>query len=1096
MKMTKLFAAFAAAALLMGSTTAKAAASSSEVVADQQQVQVSGVVVDAQGQPIPGASVIVKGTATGTMTGTDGKFTISVRPGTTLEISCIGYATVEVAARDNVRVVLKDDAEFLDEVVVVGYGTQKKANLTGSVSTVDVEKTLEAKSVSSVGKALQGAVPGLTITNVNGDINGEPTIVIRGIGTLSNSGTSTPLYVVDGVPMDNLSYLNPQDIASISVLKDAASTSIYGTRAAFGVILITTKSASTTEKAVVNYTNNFGWSQATTLPNYPTVLEQITAMSEANNRAGVENELFGMYFDTEEFINKVKAWQTKHGGKSGYREMVWGDDYDALGYYADWDVQKIMFNKAAPSQNHTVSVQGAAGKTNYYMSLGYDKEQSLINFNPDKVRKINSTVNISAQVLKWLQIGARVNFSNKSYDYPYSRGANSYQYLWRWGSFFGPYGYYVDEDGTQYETRTLIGARMTGAPSNITTNNLRLGGFLKADIIKGLTLNADYTFTYNTQRYKGPGFASYVLNTWSVNPVVTNIAGATTWLETSRSFFYNHVANAYFNYALNIKENNHFNFMVGANLDKSEYEYLYYERHGLMDENMPELALADEDYSYTHRHTHWGSLGFFGRINYDYAGKYLAEFNIRRDGSSKFPIKDQWATFLSGSVGYRISEEAFWKPIKPYVNNAKIRASYGEVGNQEVGTDMFLETMTKQTNAVNWLGAGSSKFDYFSSPKMVSESLTWESIATTNVGLDLGFLKGDLNVTFDWFQRDTRNMLAPGKAMPSVIGASAAYENAGSLRTRGWEINVDWHHDFGAFNLYAIANLSDYKTKVLSWDSNNLVNGYYTGKEYGEIWGFVTDRYFKSAADVAASPSQKLLESGSFHYGTGDIKFVDQNGDNEINWGKGTYDPATGKYDVGDLVKIGNTTPRYQYSLRIGGSWKGIDLDLFFQGVGKRDMWTQSSFVMPFMRGVDGIYTNQMSYVTAEQVANENVDQSARFPALFGGGAAQGNISSSIVSGGRYNFYPQTKYLVNMAYLRLKNLTIGYTLPRSLTQKIHFDKIRVYFSATNLLDIINHNQGTGLDPEINTGVGSYANGVWGRTEPIYRTYSCGLQVTF
>ncbi len=1096
MKMTKLFAAFAAAALLMGSTSVYAAASSSEVVADQQQVQVSGVVVDAQGQPIPGASVIVKGTATGTMTGTDGKFTISVRPGTTLEISCIGYATVEVAARDNVRVVLKDDAEFLDEVVVVGYGTQKKANLTGSVSTVDVEKTLEAKSVSSVGKALQGAVPGLTITNVNGDINGEPTIVIRGIGTLSNSGTSTPLYVVDGVPMDNLSYLNPQDIASISVLKDAASTSIYGTRAAFGVILITTKSASTTEKAVVNYTNNFGWSQATTLPNYPTVLEQITAMSEANNRAGVANELFGMYFDTEEFINKVKAWQTKHGGKSGYREMVWGDDYDALGYYADWDVQKIMFNKAAPSQNHTVSVQGAAGKTNYYMSLGYDKEQSLMNFNPDKVRKINSTVNISAQVLKWLQIGARVNFSNKSYDYPYSRGANSYQYLWRWGSFFGPYGYYVDEDGTKYETRTLIGARMTGAPSNITTNNLRLGGFLKADIIKGLTFNADYTFTYNTQRYKGPGFASYVLNTWSVNPVVTNVAGATTWMETSRSFFYNHVANAYFNYALNIKENNHFNFMVGANLDKSEYEYLYYERHGLMDENMPELALADEDYSYTHRHTHWGSLGFFGRINYDYAGKYLAEFNIRRDGSSKFPIKDQWATFLSGSVGYRISEEAFWKPIKPYVNNAKIRASYGEVGNQEVGTDMFLETMTKQTNAVNWLGAGSSKFDYFSSPKMVSESLTWESIATTNVGLDLGFLKGDLNVTFDWFQRDTRNMLAPGKAMPSVIGASAAYENAGSLRTRGWEINVDWHHDFGAFNLYAIANLSDYKTKVLSWDSNNLVNGYYTGKEYGEIWGFVTDRYFKSAADVAASPSQKLLESGSFHYGAGDIKFVDQNGDNEINWGKGTYDPATGKYDVGDLVKIGNTTPRYQYSLRIGGSWNGIDLDLFFQGVGKRDMWTQSSFVMPFMRGVDGIYTNQMSYVTAEQVANENVDQSARFPALFGGGAAQGNISSSIVDGGRYNFYPQTKYLVNMAYLRLKNLTIGYTLPRSLTQKIHFDKIRVYFSATNLLDIINHNQGTGLDPEINTGVGSYANGVWGRTEPIYRTYSCGLQVTF
>ena len=1090
MKMTKLFAACAAAFLLLGTASAYAATSSNEVVADQQQIRVTGTVVDAQGAPIPGASVIIKGTATGTMTDAKGVFTISVRPGATLEVSCIGYTTVEVAAKETVRVVLQEDQEFLEEVVVVGYGTQKKANLTGAVSTVDVEKTLDGKSVSSVGKALQGAVPGLTIINDNGDINAEPTIVIRGIGTLSNSGTSTPLYVVDGVPMDNLSYLNPQDIASISVLKDAASSSIYGTRAAFGVVLVTTKSATTSEKAVVSYNNNFGWSQATDLPDYPTVIEQVTAMTEANRRAGVESELFGMYLDSDHFLEMAKKWQQKHGGKAPYREMVWGDDYDAQGYYADWDVKNIMFNKAAPSQNHTVSVQGATEKTNYYMSVGYNKEQGLLNFNPDKVRKINATVNVSAQVLKWLKVGARVNFSNKIYNYPYSRGANSYQYLWRWGSFFGPYGYYVDEDGTQYEARTLIGARMTGAPSSQTTMNLRLGGFLKADIVKGLSFNADYTFTDKVGRYKGPGYPSYVLNTWGVNPSVGNVAGATTWMETSRDFYYNHSANAYFDYALDIRENHHFNFKLGANMDKSEYEYLYYERHALMDINMPELALADEDYSYTHRHTHDGSIGFFGRINYDYAGKYLAEFNIRRDGSSKFPAKDQWGTFLSGSLGYRISEENFWKPIKPVVNNAKIRASYGQVGNQEVGSDMFLETMTKQTNAVNWLGSGSSKYDYFSAPKMVSESLTWESIATTNVGIDLGFLKGDLNVSFDWFQRNTKDMLAPGKALPSVIGASAAYENAGSLRTRGWEFNIDWHHTFGEFNVYANANLSDYKTIVTEWDSNDLINSYYTGKEYGEIWGFETDRYFTSAADVASSASQKLLESGAFHYGPGDIKFVDQDGNGEINWGKGT--PT----DHGDLIKIGNSTPRYQYSFRLGGSWKGIDLDVYFQGVGKRDMWTQSSFVMPFMRGVDGIYTNQMSYVTADQVAREDINQDAWFPALYGGGAGQGNISSSIVSGGRYNFYPQTKYLVNMAYLRLKNLTIGYTLPRNITQKISIDKVRFYVAATNLLDIINHNHGTGIDPEINTGVGSYANGVWGRTEPIYRTYSCGLQVTF
>ena len=1095
MKVNKILAAIVAAAGFFGSYTLAAAASSPEVL-QQQQITATGIVVDAQGQPVPGASVVVRGTTKGTMTDARGNFSLVTNPGATLDISCIGYGTKTVTARENLRIVLEEDAEFIEETVVVGYGTQKKANLTGAVSTVDVTKTLESKSTANLGKALQGAVPGLTILNTSGDINAEPSIVIRGIGTLSNSGTSTPLYIVDGVPMDNLSYLNPQDIATISVLKDAASSSIYGTRAAFGVVLITTKSAQTVDRAQVTYTNNFGWSQATDLPNYPTVLEQVAAMNDANHRAGAASELFGMYLDSDNFLSKAKAWQDKHGSKAPYRLMVKGDDYDEYGYYADWDVVNIMFNKAAPSQNHTLAVQGTSGKTNYYMSVGYDKEQSLLNFNPDKVSKYNATVNVSTQATDWLRIGARVNYSDKTYNYPYARGANSYQYLWRWGSFFGPYGWYEDEDGTRYEARTLIGARMTGAPSWTKTANLRLGGFFVADIVKGLTLNGDYTFTNRTTRYKGPGFPSYVLNTWSTNPSVSNVAGATTWMETSRSFYYNHVANLYLKYSLNLLRDNHLTFMVGANADKDEYEYLYYERHALMDINMPELALADEDYNYSHSHTHSGSLGFFGRINYDYAGKYLAEFNVRRDGSSKFPVADQWATFFSGSIGYRISEENFWKPIKPYINNAKIRASYGEVGNQEVGSNMYLETMSKSTNSVNWLGTGNSKYDVFGMPKMVSSSLTWESIATTNLGLDLGFFKGDLNVTFDWFQRDTRDMLAPGKALPQVIGTSAAYENAGSLRTRGWEINIDWHHDFGAFSAYAIANLSDYKTKVTEWDSNNLINGSYTGKEYGEIWGFETDRYFESKADVASSPSQTKLQSGKFVYGPGDIKFVDQNGDNVIDWGAGTYDPETGTYDTGDLIKIGNTTPRYQYSLRVGGEWNGFDLDLYFQGVGKRDMWTQSAFVMPLMRGVDAVYTNQMSYITLADAEAERIDQSARFPVMFGGGAGQGTISSSIVAGGRYNFYPQTKYLVNMAYLRLKNVTLGYTIPRNLTQKINVEKLRVYVAANNLVDIINHNNGTGLDPEINTGVGSYANGVWGRTEPFYRTYSCGLQLTF
>lgn len=411
------------------SFSATAAASESGLLpeAAAQQQLVKGTIVDVNGNPIPGASVMVPGSTTGTVTQIDGTFSLNVAEGTKVEIGCLGYTTVTTTARNGMKVVLKEDAMMLSDVVVVGYGTQKKANLTGSVATVDVSKTLEARSTADLGKALQGAVPGLTVLNTSGKIGAEPTVVIRGVGTLSNSATSKPLYVVDGVPIDNISYLNTQDIESISVLKDASSSSIYGTRAAFGVVLITTKSAKTTENIQVSYTNNFAWSQATVLPDYPSVMEQITGLNQVNARYGLESELFGMYLDSDAYINAVKAWQNKHGGKAGYREMIEGDDYiPGVGYVADWDVAGIMFNNAAPSQNHTISVQGNVGKTNYYMSVGYDREQGLMNFNPDKLKKYNATVNVSTQVNDWIQIGARVTMSTKTMKIVRTRSAREH----------------------------------------------------------------------------------------------------------------------------------------------------------------------------------------------------------------------------------------------------------------------------------------------------------------------------------------------------------------------------------------------------------------------------------------------------------------------------------------------------------------------------------------------------------------------------------------------------------------------------------------------------------------------------------------------
>ena len=1075
-------------------------------VVNSNTTTVSGTVVDENGEPVIGASIAEIGTIRATATDIDGHFSLKVGPKAKLQISYVGYKTVKVDASNGMRIQMENDNALLDEVVVVGYGVQRKANLTGAVSNVEVSKVLESKSETDLARSLQGTVPGLTILNSDGRIDSEASVVIRGIGTLSNSGTSTPLYVVDGVPTDNLSYLNTNDIESISVLKDAASTSIYGTRAAFGVVLITTKTAHTKDNIKVSYKNNFAWSQATTLPDYPNVPTQVQGLIDVNKRMGLEVELFGMYMDKPEFQAGMNKWIEKHGDtKSGYREMIYGDDYDEYGYYANWDVPGIMFNNAAPSQSHNISVTGNSGKTNFYVSFGYDQRQGLQNFNPDKVKRYNGTVNVSTQATDWLLVGARVAYTDRNYDGVSNRqnyGNAGYQYLWRWGSFFGPYGYFVNpEDGQQYDARTMIGYRKQGGERSRHMDNLRLTGFVKVNLAKGLTFNGDYTFVRKNTKYKDVGLPVNLYNTWGLAPKgPTSTLVTSTWIESDHSVYQNHVFNGYFNYAASFNDVHNLNIMAGANVDKDDYEYLYFEKHGIQDVNMPELALTNDYYANSHSHSHTGSAGFFGRINYDYKGIYLLELNGRYDGSSKFPAGDQWAFFPSASIGYRFSEEAYFEPLKSVISNGKIRASYGSIGNQEIGANMFLETMARNANAVNWLGTGALRLDYFGAPKLVSKSLTWETIRTTNIGLDLGFLDGDLNVTFDWYQRDTKDMLAPGKALPAVLGASAAWENAGSLRTRGWELTIDWRHKFmNDLYLYATASLGDYKTKVTEWDSNDLINDYYTGKEYGEIWGFETDRYFDfndfngknddgSWAYKTGVADQTKLQSGGFVYGPGDIKFVDQNGDGVIDWGKGTPD------DHGDLIKIGNTTPRYQYSLRLGGSWKGFDLDLYMQGVGKRDYWSQSAFVMPMMRGADALYANQTSYVTEAMFASGVIDQSVDFPRMWGGGAGQGNASGSILNGGRYNFYPQTKYLVDMSYLRMKNITLGYTIPKNLTRKIYLSRVRVYGTITNAFDIVNHNKGTGIDPEMNNGEGAYGNGVWGRVDPIMRTYSFGIQI--
>ena len=1113
---------------LTGSSYAMATPPTQSQSVTQSSTIIKGQIVDAEGEPILGATVVELGTTRGTVTDIDGNFTINSHANAKLRITYVGYKTVETKAVNGMKVVMQNDNAQLDEIVVVGYGQQKKVNLTGSVTNVDIEKTLGGRPEQDVAKALQGAVPGLTITNTSGDINSQPTMQIRGLGTLSNGATSNPLVVVDGVPVDDLTMVNAADIATISVLKDAASTSIYGSRAAFGVILITTKEGKKGEKVSVKYDGHFAWDRATVLPNYPDVPSQLeAAMIGAKRTDGSDPELFGMYFS--QMLPYAKAWKEQHNGKKGYSEMQPFQSMDNVGdyyfngnqpfYYADYDIQDIWYNKAAPSQSHSVSLNGSSGRTSYYTSFSYDYKQNLMKFNPDKLSRYNFTTNLKTDVTDWLTVGTRVNFVRRSFSKADSWN-NVYQYLWRWGSFFIPSGYMYDENGEKLDYR-VVAMQKQAARKTTVHDQARFNAYAIAHITKDLTFNVDYTYQIDNYNYKTSDHSVYGMNWSGVKP--TYIVGTSSSNTTRENIKQNRwTANAYLNYNHTWVDAHNLGVMVGVNGERFKSDEMWANRTHLYNEDYPELNLAYgemKDATITSYTGDRSTAGYFGRINYDYKGIYLLELNGRYDGSSRFPAGDKWAFFPSMSLGYRFTEEGYWKNLHDVISNGKLRFSYGEIGNEAIGDNMFISTISPIAQSkLYWMDKNGNKLNQFDLPNWVSSSLTWERINTTDIGVDLSFLNDDLSLTFDWYQRTTNDMLAPGKAIPDVAGASAPYTNAGSLRTRGWELSLSYRKQINKdLNVYGTFNIGDSKSKVTKWNNDSKLIGHtggivsaanarmyaYEGETWGDIWGFETDRYFTeddfNGKDANGKwiykegiADQTGIQTDNFVYGPGDIKYKDLDGNKVIDGGKGTAD------DHGDLKVIGNTMPRYEYSFHLGGSWKGLDLDLFFQGVGKRDMWTQSSFVFPLMRDADkALYANQTSYNIYDP-ANGIIDisQSNRYPCLYSGNEGSGNVTGLASIGGEHNYYPQTKYLVNMAYLRLKNVTIGYTLPASITKKVYMEKVRFYGSVNNLCLLYNGAKDYPVDPEMNAGQGSLSYGTWGRTFPITRTWSVGVQVTF
>lgn len=1095
---------------------ARAEKPSASNVYQQTRILVSGRILDSSGQPVPGASVIEKGTTNGVDTDIDGKFTISVKSGSSLEVSCIGYETVSVAASENLSVTLREDTQFLDEVVVVGFGTQKKVNMTGSVAAVDVDKAFGSKPITDVSKGLQGVVPGLSITYNSNDLNASPTMKIRGTGSIN--GDNTPLILLDGVEVPDLSFVNPDNIKSISVLKDAASASIYGSRAAWGVVLITSKDGSAVkDKVSITYSNNFSWNQPIGLPKYITDKEGVLAQLEEGmlaqkNVDGSRIEAFGMYYDT---IGKgITTWFDKYSGNLSNPVYKYGEDYEFIEgtpyYYRVSDPNKEIF-KTSFSQTHNLSVTGNTGKTNYNIGLGYTMNDGTLKAaKKNDVKRYNLNLSTNTQVKNWLNIGTKVMYVEKEYEYPYgysqSKGATGLlYYVMRFPAFF-PFGISDGSklaDGTYASESAATGEGLYFRHGNAYVANesicsskdqyLTLGGNVRINLAPGLSFYGDYTrgrYNYENRSMRQP----YYVANWSF----PKKAAVTTndFLERSYVSKITNTYNAYFDYLFDIQKQHNFAIKVGANAEDLRYDNQSVKVNGVQDVEHPTLNLTDGknegivDESLRHRAT----AGFFGRINYNYKEKYLLELNGRYDGSSSFRTGKQWAFFSSASAGYRISEEKFWTNIKPYVPTLKVRASYGSVGNQALDSWYpYISTMATET--VSWIGTDMNQVSTTTTPSAVNPDMTWEKIRTLDIGFDAGFFNNELNVTFDWYQRRNVGMLVAGNEIVRYAGiAVAPLENGGDMKTNGWELQIDYNHAFNKdFAIYGTFTLSDAKSEITKWNNTTgALNSWYKGKKLGEIWGFETDRYFNSS-DVnpdgtlkTGTPDQSYLQNGSFRFGAGDIKYKDLNNDGKIDTGKGTID------DHGDLKRIGNQLPRYEYSLRVGAMLKGFDVEILFQGVGKRDMWSTSSLFIPHAAGAQmNIFENQLDYWTES-------NQNARFPRPYINGAF-GSLSGLPGNSGCNNFAPQTKYLNNLAYLRVKNFTVGYTLPQNLTRKIFVEKLRFYFSAQNLFTF-DHIDGV-MDPECTGGSSkSYTNGMdmtmAGRAMPFNRQWSCGLQITF
>ena len=1039
---------------------------------NQATKTISGKIVDATGEAIIGASIIVKGTTNGTITDFDGNFTLNVPEDAVLVISYIGYNTIEtsVKGKTDLAITMKEDTQALEEVVVVGYGSQKKVNLTGSVEVLDSKK-LEGRSVSTASQVLQGQVSGANFSagNAGFEPGADLSFQIRGQGKA--------YVLVDGVPSD-LGRINPSDIESISVLKDAAAASIYGAQASYGVVLITTKSGKKEQKPSVTFSANLA---STKLHRMPKMVDSYTfarMMNEAGDNGG------GRIFNNET-VDRIIAYQQDPTLPETVPSTIKPGKWAAEEYSnANYDWFKEYYGTGLNNQEN-ISIRGGSKKVNYYVSAGHVYDSGILNYGTDDYRRINTVAKVDVAITDWWDFSVNNRFQKSRRERPNFDNQGNYDLLFHQIARTFPTQAKRTPNGRYTIMSKIPWAQDAGTDETVGYEVMqRFATEIRP--LKGWKINADYTFRLFNDKFTSNNFIVYeddVDGTLHPN-------GNTTpnFMEkTQASNFYNSF-NAYTTYEFSLKDAHNFSVMAGLQQEEQRNELLGGHKKGLITNEVPSISTTTGDiYSLYDQMSHWSRLGMFFRVGYNYKERYLLEVNGRYDGTSIFADGNRWGFFPSVSLGWNVSREKFFEKMLDTINSFKVRASWGSLGNQNVAAYQDLPLLGIESN-LKWMING-VRPGYVTAPNLVNRMLTWESSETFDIGIDLGMLNNRLTINADWYQRRTRDRLGPAEALPAVIGASIPQKNNSELKTNGWEIAVSWRDNVTEdFSYFVTAMLYDYHskitkynnpTKILLRNTKTVSVNDYEGKNVGEIWGFETEGLIKTqeeADQIASSGSQAFFNS---NWNVGDVKYANQDDDPRVNIGKNTLD------NHGDLKVLGNTTPRYQYSLTLGAQYKGIDLSMMFQGVGKRDLWIDGNMFWGFMNAKQSslFKDDHLDYFrdkAGDTYAGLGENTDAYFPRPY--------LNNQL---NEKNRHVQSRYIQNGAYMRLKNLQVGYTLPKSWVTKASLQNVRVYFSGDNLFTITGRFPKS-LDPETAI-IGQRGAG---KSMNLQSIYSFGVEVKF